>query len=253
MHDVPAHFSNLKKFALSPAHYLASLGGGETTRAMRIGTVVHHLVLGPHRTRPLVRYEGEARRGKDWERCVTDAPPNAEIVTAPEWAEAKVIADAVVADPVANGILLGCRREVSLTWDDAGIACATDGIDFVGPDYIGDLKTTTCTEPAEFSRHAIKLNYHAQLAWLESGAKANGISTAGGMYLVGVETSPPYAVTVLRMTPDVIDLGRKSVTMWLEKLRSCRENSHWPAYTQTVVDFLLPPWIGEGEADADEA
>jgi len=243
------HFSDLKKFALSAAHFRASCEQKiEATRAMRVGTIVHHIVCGPHNARPLVCFDGWERKGNAW-KVFEDEHKGKVIVTAAEWADAKPIADAVLSDPVAMKLLANTRREVALKWEDAGIECETDGIDFVGDGYIGDLKTTTCTEPRAFARHAFKLLYHAQIAWLETGAQKNKIDTSKGLFLIGVETDPPHAVTCMRLVPDAIELGRRSYSLWLEKLRTARENDHWPAYAQGVVDFELPAWVGEGDDD----
>lgn len=245
----PIHFSDLKKFALSPAHFRASCAESfASTRDMRVGTVGHHIVLGPHRTKPLVLFKGPVRKGAVWDAFAADNA-GAEIVTQPEWDDAVPLAEAVMRDPVASALLKGTRREVALEWTDGGIKCATDGIDVVGDGFIADLKFTSCTEPVGFSRHSAKLLYHAQMAWLETAAQENGIDTSKGLFLIGTETSPPYAVTVMRLPPRTVEQGRKSYTLWLEKYRACVENDHWPAYTQTVVDFDLPPWMDGGEEE----
>lgn len=244
------HFSDLKMMDLSPAHYVAACAEKfEPSRTMRVGTVVHHLVLGPNHIRPLVRYDGE-RKGNAWKAFEAEHP-GCEIVTAAEWSDAEPIAAAVIADPQAQRIIEGARREMSLTWESAGIKCATRGIDIVGAGLLADLKKTSCTEPRSWQRHAIKLWYHAQMAWYEEGAKANGLDTSKGLFLIGVEDVAPWAVTCLRLTPPVIAHGRKSITKWMERLRLCRENDHWPTYTQTVVDFELPVWLAE-EGGGDE-
>lgn len=243
----PVHISTLKRMALSPAHYQAAVAKPwDPTRAMVVGTVTHHLVLGPRTTRPIVQYRGDARRGKEWE-AFRSAHLDYEIATAPEWADALPIAQAVADDPVACRLLGGTKREVPLSWDDAGIACATDGVDAIGDGYLVDLKTTSCTEPQAWQRHAAKLLYHAQMAWYETGAIKNGIDTSKGLFLIGVESSEPYAVTCMRLTPETIEQGRKTVAIWLEKLRSCREANFWPTYTQSVIDFDLPSWMGGGD------
>lgn len=244
---MPLHFSALKRMALSPAHLRAAEAEQlETTRAMRIGTIVHRIVCGPHKARRLVRWEGE-RRGVDWKRFEADQPPKTEIVTAPEWAEAAPIADAVMSHHMASTLLANTRREVDLRWSHHGVDCETDGVDFVGTDYFGDLKTTTCTEPVAFSRHSFKLLYHAQLAWLRSALLAQDetlAKAAENAFLLGVETSPPYAVTILRMTPESLHLGDQSVTLWLDRYRQCAASNHWPAYTQCIEEFQVPAWVG---------
>jgi hypothetical protein len=252
----PLHFSTLKRMARSPAHVRHAMlcPDGESTRAMRIGTIVHHIVCGPHRTRPLLRYEGgDMRKGGVWEKFKREAPPRAEIVTMSEWADAEPIACAVLADPVARVLIEGARREVSLAWDEGGIPCATDGIDGVNDARrsIWDLKICHTSEPTEFSRHATRMSYPAQMAWYGRAASANAIATDGGVDLIAVESEAPYPVTVLGMGPEVLAAGTKAITLWLERYRVCRDSGVWPAYVQRAVPFELPAWESEGVA-ADE-
>lgn len=248
----PIHFSDLKKMALSPAHFRCSVAESfEATRNMRIGTIVHHMVLGGNKRHPVMLFDGESRRGKEWERFA-EMHAGFEIVTAPEWREADPIAEAVKADPCARQLLEGARFEVPLTWTDAGIPCETHGLDIVAAHHVADLKVTSCTEPRTWMRHATKLLYHAQMAWYERACQANSIDVTDGMFLIGVESSPPYAVTCLRLGPDVLLQGHKSCAIWMERLRTCLENDHWPTYTQTVLDFELPAWASDEAAEAAE-
>jgi hypothetical protein len=254
----PLHFSTLSRMARSPAHVRHAMVAStdrETTRDMRIGVIVHHIVCGAHKRRPLVRYPGEERRGGDWklfERSTKAANALTEIVTEREWAHAEPIACAVLADPVAAPLILGSRREVALEWEDAGIKCATDGIDGVNDAKraIWDLKFTgTSAEPASFSRHGSRMGYHAQMAWMENAAHQNGIPTDGGVYLIAVEDVEPHVVTVLRCGPDVLAAGRKTYVKWMERYRQCLENDSWPGYAQGIADFELPAWLDEGEGE----
>lgn len=250
VHD-PVHFSDLRHMKDSPAHFRASVARvWEPTRDMRVGTIVHELVLGPHKTKPLVKYDGDDRKGNRWKDFFDSWKrqcPKCEIVTQKEWDDAEPIAAAVRADPVARRLIDGARREVDLAWESAGIKCETDGIDLVGVGYLGDLKRTSCTEPEGFSRHAFRNLWHSQMTFYEEGARLCGIDTSKGLYLLGVEPDPPYAVTVLELTEPVIEHGRQSCIKWLEALRVARDNDHWPAYTQSVVNFELPPWMVEDE------
>ena len=176
----------------------------------------------------------------------------AEIVTDAEWRDAEPCALAVLADPVARELIEGSRREVALRWDDAGIACATDGIDGVNDAkrLIWDLKWSgVSSEPDAFSRHATRLGYPAQMAWFERAAQANGIATDGGVHLIAVEAEAPYVTTVLRLEPDALMAGARSVALWLERYRVCRDSGTWPGYAQSVVPFVLPAWAGEPEED----
>lgn len=228
--DGTLHFSDLKKFGLSPAHYLASVRApDESTLAMRIGTIVHRTVLGG----PLLVYPGE-RRGKAWE-TFRDSHDD-EIVTQAEVDRALPIAEAVLANPVAAPYLKG-RHEVPLKWEMLGIPCSTRGVDVIGDGgFIVDLKTSKTTEPGRFGRLSLWAHYHAQLAFYLEACAANGI-VAREAFIVGVESTPPYAVTVMRVTPRALEQGRACIRLWLEQLASCRAAGAWPAYVQSVVDL----------------
>jgi exodeoxyribonuclease VIII len=221
-------FSNLKRMAQSPAHYRASLSASYDTPAMRMGRLVHALVLGGR----FVVYEGE-RRGKAWAEFRAQNQ-SVDIATESEIHSAHLIADAVKADPCAAPYLEGLH-EHRMTWSIAGRACRGTP-DIIGKDFIADLKTTNDASPWRFSRAALRMAYHAQLAWYQRGAAANGWHCPTGV-LIAVETSAPYAVTVHRLTPRALLEGNKLCVSWFEQLRNCEESGHWPGYSQAVLDL----------------
>src|SRR5579883_3076116 len=211
--DGCVHFSELKQFARSPAHYRhAVLAPREATRAMRVGTLADRLILGG--TLPPI-YPGD-RRGTAW---TTFAAKHAgeEICTQAELEDAEPIASAVKANALAMAYLTG-RAQVPLRWEMQGVPCATRGVDVVGDGWISDLKITSTTQPDRWTWQARRMLYLAQLAFYAEGARQNGIDTSKGLFLVGVEAAPPHPVTVLRMTARAIEAGDKAVHLWLERL-----------------------------------
>ena len=246
-------FSDLKLMGRSPAHYHARMTGpaGEATRAMKIGSAAHRLVLGQGPGRAIVRFEGEARRGKEW-TAFEAANPDADILTAPEWADAEVIASAVAASPAAQDVLRGARYEVPLNWEMCGLRCTTGGIDIVGADYIADLKTAQSSEPGAFGRAAFGMSYHAQLAFYAEGARQNGLPVDRAL-VVAVESSAPHCVTVMRLAPELLEHGAQLCRLWLERLKACAEADEWPGYAQSPVEWSLPAWLGPREESDDDA
>lgn len=257
--DGSVHLTQLKKLSLSARQYLAGVNlPFEPTRAMRIGTIVHHLVLGPRvRGKPLVKFKGETRRGKEWDAFVA-ANAAAEIATAPEWREAEAVAEAVLADPLARDRLAGARCEVPLKWEDGGIKCSTDGVDMITlANAIGDLKSTQTTHPETFQRHAFKMLYPQQMAFYMRGARANGIDVSHGAFILGVETKVPFEIVDLELTEGMLDFADRNVSLWLERLRvlidACpepRSFADWPGYVQSPIPWDVPPWMA-GDADDD--
>lgn len=250
--DGTHHYSHLKRIADSGVQYLHAINTPrEPTPAMLLGTAVHAIVLGYRPgVPPLLVYPGKTRQGKAWEEFAASSS-GAEIVTATEWSKAEQIADAVKADPVARSFLDGATYEVPLSWDEDGIACSTSGVDIVPPAMWGDLKTTSTTELEALMRHCFKFAYYAQLAFYRRGLRKNGYDTSKGGFLVCVETQRPYEVVCLEPSEDLLDLGDRTVTLWLERLKVYRDSNAWPGRAQCPVVWTVPSWMkGSEEEDS---
>lgn len=258
--DGSVHFSQLKTLALSGVQYLYACNNPiEPTRDMRIGTIVHFLLLGERPgMKPIVRYTGGRRYGREWD-AFRAANQAAEIVTVAEWDEAERIAEAVRASPVAAARLANARTEVPLVWEENGIRCSTSGVDVLCTSGdIADLKTCPTTHPETWMRHAFRMLYPQQLAFYRRGARANGINVRG-LYILGVERKAPYEVVELELTEGLAAFADRSVSLWLEKLRVYRESipepqtvRDWPGYAQSSMPWDVPTWMGEDDEDADE-
>jgi exodeoxyribonuclease VIII len=239
----PVRFSTLKHIARSPAHYRHALTTERPdTPAMRLGRLVHWHVLGgmPDDEEGRVAiYDGE-RRGNAWKEFAA-AHKNDEIVTRKEWEAALPIADAVNLDPYFRQLKDGAALEQRIEWSIAGRAWASRPDAFRPGSMLLDLKTTTDASPIGFARQAWKMGYHAQLAAYEDALAFHDISVPD-KYLVAVETRAPYPVTVLRLTPTILEEGRRLYRAWFERLRVCEENDHWPAYTEHVETLDVPAW-----------
>ncbi len=251
--DGTVHFSTLKKIADSGVQYLHAVSSPfEPTRAMLIGTGVHHLVLGQRPTSKVARFPGEKRVGTAW-KSFLEEHDGYDILTEPEWNEAEQIAAAVMADRVAREYLSGARFEVPLTWEDSGLRCSTTGVDIVQPGRIGDLKTTNTTEIEKWQRQAFSFSYHCQMAWYRRGCIANGIDVSHGMFLLGVDTKPPHEVVVLEMSEELIDLAERTLSLWIERLKVYAESKQFPGRAQSAVVWTIPSWMqsaADEEADA---
>lgn len=277
----PVYFSDLKRMALSPAHVLAALQEpGPDTPALRLGRIVHALVLGGN----FIVYDGDRtgnkwkafqaivsgevvsvyhgpRTGKLWkayreehsgETIVTqdeyDAAmealgdqtpaPGLDIVTAAELETGRRAADSVLANPRAVELLDG-RHEVPLKWRVNGRECATRGVDVIGSRWVTELKTSSTTAPWRFPGLALRMHYHAQLAWYAEALRQHEHVVDCG-YIVGVETFAPFAVTTFEIATRAMTEGGKLWRLWLERLLVCEASNEWPAYSQCDVQIDLP-------------
>jgi hypothetical protein len=255
--DGSVHYSNLKKIALSGKEYLASLEPFEPSSAMLIGTAVHHLVLGPRPGKPVVHFSGARRSGKEWD-AFEAAHSGAEILTAPEWSKALEVAHAIGEDPIATEYLAGARYEVPLEWEESGLKFSTGGVDVLGGiGGIGELKTSSTVHPETFQRQAFRMLYHCQLALYRRGAIANGIdvrprSNSSHAFIIAAETRRPFDVTVHALSHELIELGDRTVALWIERLKSFVESRQFPGYAQSAIPWDVPPWLAGGEEDDDD-
>jgi hypothetical protein len=224
-------WSELSKMRQSPAHMRAAYEEpSEPTAGMTLGLTAHHELLG---SADLVVYEGE-RRGNVWKEFDAEHAGKL-IVTSKEHAKAKRIADAVRADKVAAPLLEKALFEVELSWQAFGRACA-GRLDIVGPGRIVEFKTTSCAEPLFFQRAAQRMGYLGQLAWYLEGARANGHAIEE-CWVIAAETAPPFAVTVMLLTPRALLEGHKLARLLVERTNACQESGQWPAYAQAPVPF----------------
>jgi hypothetical protein len=56
-------------------------------------------------------------------------------------------------------------------------------------------------------------------------------------YIVAVESSAPYPVTVIRVTDKMRNKGARQCRMWFEQLLVCERSGHFPGYVEADVDW----------------
>lgn len=234
---LPVRFSRLKKMSDSPAHYYAACqraDNDEETIAMRMGSGVHALVL----QQPIIRYDGR-RAGSDWREFAAEHA-GMVILNPREWAEATAIANSILSHKEASTILLdGTALELPIAWSYLDRECSSRP-DAVGRWHIADLKTARTSKPGLFAREAIRMHYHAQLAFYDEAHHSLTGEHFSNHYLVAVEKSDPYPVTVYRLTERSLDLGRRLNRLWMEQLLACESSNEWPGYAESIVDLDAP-------------
>lgn len=238
--ELPVRLHHLKAFGRSGLHGRMSRAGEEAdpTAAMERGSGTDELLLpllgGEGR---VIAYPGAVRRGKEWE-AFQAAHPDTIILTAKEYEKAARMADAVRAHDLAAHLLEGEQRK-TIEWSWMGRTCSGTP-DARTAEHITDLKTTVSSEPDKFTWQALRLGYHAQLAWYLQGVAQSGLGQPRDAYIVAVESSAPWPVTVLRLTPRALGVGARLVRLWMERLLSCEAAGAYPAYCEAIVDLDVP-------------
>jgi hypothetical protein len=233
---LPVRFSRLKKFALSAAHYRAACLADEDDEslALRLGSGVHAILLG----KPVVRYPAR-RAGKAWEAFAAENAGKV-ILNAKEWFEAQSMALAIGRNKEASTLLFDDTIiETPIDWSFARRACQSTP-DAYGKHHVVELKTCRTSNPVWFIRDALRLQYHAQLAYYCDAIENYRTWTPEKAYIVAVEKTDPYPVTIFELTERALELGRRMNRLWFEQLLTCEAGDFWPEYTQSIVPFDIP-------------
>jgi hypothetical protein len=240
--DGKMHFSNLKKFSQSPAHYATSCEDGfDDSPAMRIGRAVHALVL--QDIKPIV-FLGAVRRGKEWD-SFCEGKEKADILNQSEFETVTACANSVKSNPFAMQLLSECsdfEKEID------GMPCR-GRVDAFSETLLVELKTCACASPRKFLYDAHKFSYHAQMSWYDIGLGTQYISGCTNwrdQYIISVETSAPYSCIVFQLDNLRIDQGNTLCEEWLSKFKECEETGIFPSY---VTD---QPVLWDGEIIIEE-
>lgn len=252
----PVRFSRLKRMAQSAAHYAA--GFGPETSPMRKGTALHAYLLGGEKR--VVVYDGGARnpRFKAWQAF--QAAHRDKHILIPSELESVAGMRASLERHARAMWLLDGIQERTITWTDAGRACmGTPDVVIPKGDrrILVELKTTRTAHPERFVWECRRHAYHAQVAWYRRGVELAGDygpDPIDEVYIVAVESTAPYPVTVFRLDEESLTVGDKMNRLWLEQLLVCEERNHFPAYAESDVELSVVDeapeldWSSDGEA-----
>jgi exodeoxyribonuclease VIII len=228
-----SHLKAMQRSALHARH--AVLTDSEPSLAMRVGSGVHSLLLGGP---PLVLYPGKVRRGKEYEAFVAAQPDGALIMTGADYDRSHRIADSVRNDKLATDVLFrpGSVYEKTIFFDQNGRArrCTPD---VRSASHLVELKSTRDASPEKFTRDAIRMGYHCQLADYGNAIFQTTGVFPDDVFIVAVEQHAPFGVSVHRLTARALEMGERLVRTWLEQFMACEASDQWPGYSQSVVEF----------------
>jgi hypothetical protein len=229
--------SLLKPMLLSPAHYKVQfMEGSSKSKSKDFGTLVHTLVLEPHRlASEYAIYSGEKKDARDRpykEFC--SANPGLTVVHESSLHEARTLADKLLNRKVMGrlfGDLLGeAEKEVTIYCKDptTGVRCRVR-IDVRHPEFLLDLKTSVSVVQREWLRSAIGYHYDMQ-SYMYS--LANCLFTGADrplpfLFLVG-ESCSPNSVSVYTAGESFIARGGQKYQEAIAGFAACSATNHWP-------------------------
>jgi hypothetical protein len=244
------NFSTMKWLDHSPAHYRAALQKEwKDTDDLLLGRITHIAVYEPERWKAAVAvWDGGARdlRHRSFAEFV-EAHRGLEICTTKQADQAQAIAHSARA--AAGDLLRKGKAELTLQWVAKHGLKAKGRIDFlssVGEGVI-DFKSTKDARPVHFGKSAANLAYHAQAAWYVDALDA--IEGKREKYvIVASEKTYPHITAVFDVPESQLRAGRKLYEAWVDKIRVCRDENHWPAYDRCELE--LPAWALDEQSKA---
>ena len=245
-----------KQILKSPAHAKAALDRKfEPTPAQQFGTIVHGLILEPHRQDLyIVKPDGLDRRSKDGRAAYAELEATGlPVISRDDEIRALACRDAVFAHPLAREYLeQSPAREQEIYWSGQFGVPHKAKIDASRPGLIVDLKTTVDASPKAFARSAINYGYHLQAAnYRAAHAVEYGIEAA--FVFIAVETVEPFGVSIFEFDERAIVEGERAMRRAARIYKHCLEADEWPGYAPSVNVIEFPSWTQVEFEDGESA
>lgn len=252
--------SKLGLAARSAAHFKQGFGG-ETTPALRLGSLTHCGVLEPLQlsNRYVVEPnfasmpENVDKKGdrsyshattfvKEARAQFAAANSRKTVVTQAEYDKVVGIATSLHKEKKVRELMSFGDAEVSLAWIDeaTGLACKCriDWLTVTTQHCIVDLKT--CRDPLRFESSISEYGYHRQMAFYRRGIAAVRSAPADA-WLIAVETDAPYCSRTAKVAEEALRIGDDEVSELLSLVAECKALDSWPGYTNPD-EWELPAW-----------
>lgn len=230
------------------------LTGSVSTRAMEKGTAAHTKLLGVGSGHVVI--DAEDWRKKATQQAADEARAEGKVPLLRHEADhIDAMAAAVRRHPEAAALLdpnYG-MPEVAVFWMDPETGVWRRAmIDFLrGPDpagmvWIVDYKTAVSANPATFGKTIYELGYYRQAKWYLDAVLAHADDICPfyePMYRwVVQEKTPPFLVSVVAPDAPMLEWGRVLNRKAIDVFRRCRDDDHWPGYSDAAVVASLPSW-----------
>ena len=225
----------------------------EATPAQIKGIAIHKCVLEfEHYQRDYVVWSG-TKRGKKWDEFA-DEHSGKVIISAGDDLDCRAAREAVMAHPFARRLVEDAKMiEVSAFAPLLGLPCKARPDIVTRRDWLVDLKSTVHARPDRFGISIENYNYDRQASfyhdvWTKVHDLYLDVTRWVFMWIV-VESSTPYAVSVLECTDEMLLFGRQAYQQLIEIIRNCIDLNTFPAYSEDPMPATYPPWSKRGRGD----
>jgi PDDEXK-like uncharacterized protein DUF3799 len=135
------------------------------------------------------------------------------------------------------------KPEATLLWDEDGAALKAR-LDWLRDDCttIDDLKTTgRSADPDAYARNLFSVGGDVQAAFYRRAVLATTGEEPRFRWVV-VETSPPFALSVITPSSEMLALGEAKVEWAIQRWRLCMSTGRWAGYGADVHVAEVPGW-----------
>lgn len=154
------------------------------------------------------------------------------------------------------GMFTDGQPEQTIIWNEGDVMCRAR-FDWLRDDLltIDDYKTTSASaNPESWGRTLFGIGADIQAAFYLRGLRENTGAEATFRWAVQ-ETYPPYALSVISLSPDVLALAEKKVDYAIGVWQRCLKADSWPAYPTEIAYPGLPSyeefrWLEKEEREA---
>lgn len=262
-HDLDIQSCSLLKAMLeSPAHYdYQFTNPRKKSKAMDFGSLVHTLVLEPHKLPLEYAIYPDKRDGRDSAfKAFCKQHETKIVVDEIELQEARFLTERILGRAIRlrpgqpgrpfGRYLEESEREVSIYYDDpeTGIQCRVR-FDALHPEAAFDLKKSAEVTLTPWLRAGIRLHYDLQ-AHMYSLAEMLFSDRRKPLPFVFVagELARPYSVSVFTAGESFLREGAIKYARAMGSIAACRQVHHWPDQSEDAV-LELEPWMANA---ADE-
>jgi exodeoxyribonuclease VIII len=247
------NYSGSKELLKSPAHYRAYITAPrEETKALRIGSFVHHSVLEatPATDKYAALPEGIDRRTKEGKAAYETflaASAGKTVLTAEEWKLGDNVSLAMLRARDSLGVKF-TKTEFMFSVDYCGVTikCAIDALGDDG--YLYDLKTTEDASPRGFLQSVRNYRYNLQAYFYRLAYEAAFKTRLNGFRFIAAEKEAPYEFSVYELGPELMTQASFDFEKAVSTYKSCVALDEWPGYGSDVkvIDLSAKPAASEG-------
>jgi hypothetical protein len=151
------------------------------------------------------------------------------------------VARSFLAQTTFSELVQEMLAEQTLIWREGHYWCRARP-DWLTHGWLVNYKTTDNAHPDSWSRNRLtQLGFDLQAAWYLRGYRALTEIQADYCFLLQ-EIAPPYACSLVGVSPAMLELGRTKVDIAFQKWRRCLELNNWPAYPVEICWADPQPW-----------